>query len=186
MWILLKESATSSLCSDIFIAWYSFCAKLSTLVNGIPIISSIHSKIHHSKWQLICWVGVQELIIQYVRVIRKNKWRLSVSNKQPNHNIFCENTNTRQILINLLDHIVPWITHKIQTILQFLIMIYKCEFYLRNPQIHLYALISLLHVIPSAQHCLPSWMAFQSSQLYTLIHHSKWQLAFWVGVHYST
>ena len=60
------------------------------------------------------------------------------------------NTNTRQRLINPLDSIVPLITQKIQTILVFLIMIYECDFYLRNPQLHLCALISLLHVIPSA------------------------------------
>ena len=43
MCILLKEPATSSLCSDIFIASYPFCTTLSTRVNGIPIISSVHS-----------------------------------------------------------------------------------------------------------------------------------------------
>ena len=42
MGILLKESATSSLCSDISIARVSFCTTLSTLVNGIPINSSVH------------------------------------------------------------------------------------------------------------------------------------------------
>ena len=95
---------------------------------------------------------------------------------------FVVNTNTTQRLINPLDPIVPWITQKIQTILVFLIMTNECKFYFRNAQLPLYALISLLHVIPSAPHCLPSSMAFQSSQLYTLIHHSKWQLTCWVGV----
>ena len=38
---------------------------------------------------------------------------------------------------------------QIQTILVFLIMIYECEFCLRNLQLHLCTLISLLHVIPS-------------------------------------
>ena len=65
------------------------------------------------------------------------------------------NTNARQRLTNPLDPIVPWITHKLQTILVFLIMIYECEFYLRNPQLHLSALISLLHVIHSVPHSLP-------------------------------
>ena len=92
------------------------------------------------------------------------------------------NANTRKRVINPRDPIVPWITQKIQTILVFLIMIYECEFSLKNPQIHLYVLISLLLVIPSKPQCLHLSTAFQSSQLYTLIHHSKWQLTVWVGV----
>ena len=139
--------------------------------------SQLYTLIHHSKWQLTVWVGVQEFTSQYVRGKRKNKWWLSLSNNQPNQNIFCEHQHQTKGLINPLDSIVPWITHtKYKLYLVFLIMIYECEFYLRNPQLHLCALISLLHVIPSAPHCLPLSMAFQSSQLYTLIHHSKWQL----------
>ena len=142
--------------------------------------SQLYTLIHHSKWQLTVWVGVQQFTLQFVRWKRKNKWWLSLSNNLIR--TYFVNINTRQRLINPLDPIVPWITHKIQTILVFLIMIYKCEFYLRNSQLHLYVLISLLHVIHSVPHCLPSSMAFQSPQQYTLIHHSKWQLTGWVGV----
>ena len=180
MWILLKESTTSSLCSDIFIACYSFCATLSTLVNGIPIISSVHS---NTSFKMTTYTLSRSARV-YIAVCegKEKEQVMIIIIKPPTQSEHFVNTNTRQRLINPLDPIVPWITHKIQTILVFFIMIYECKFYLRNPQLHLSALISLLHVIHSAPHCLPLSMAFQSSQLYTLIHHSKWQLTVWVGV----
>ena len=132
-----------------FIARYSFCATLSTLINGIPIISTVHS---NTSFKMTTYILRRSARV-YIAV--------------------CKGKEKEQRVINPHDPIVAWITQKIQTILVFLIMIYKCEFYLRNSQLHLYALISLLHVIPSPPHCLPLSMAFQPSQLYTLIHHSK-------------
>ena len=128
------------LCSDLFIACYSFCATLSTLVNGIPIISTVHS---NTSFKMTTYVLCKSLH----RSMCRERERTSDDYHYQTTNLirtYFVNTNTRQRLINPLDPIVPWITHKIQTILVFLIMIYECELYLRNSQLHLCALISLL------------------------------------------
>ena len=86
---MLKESATSSVCSDIFIACHSFCATMSTLVNGIPFISTVHS---NTSFKMTTYTLSRSARV-YIAVCkgkRKNKWWLSLSNKQPNQNIFCE------------------------------------------------------------------------------------------------
>ena len=134
MWILLKESTTSSLCSDIFIACYSFCATLSTLVNGIPIISTVHS---NTSFKMTTYVLCKSLHCSMwgERERTSDDYHYQTTNLIRTYFV---NTNTRKRVINPLDPIVSWITHKIQTILVFLIMIYECEFYFWNLKLHLY------------------------------------------------
>ena len=135
----------------------------------IPIISTVHS---NTSFKMTTYTLSSSARVYIAVCETKEKEQVMIIIiKQPNQNTFCEHSHQR--LINPIDPIVPWITQKIQTILVFPIMIYKCEFYSRNPQLHLYVLISLLNVIPSSPHCLPSSIAFQPTQLYTLIHHSK-------------
>ena len=85
MRILLKESTTSSQCSDIFIACYSFCATLSTLANGIPIISTVHSN------KMTTYILSRSSRV-YIAVCegKEKEQVMIIIIKQPNQNIFCE------------------------------------------------------------------------------------------------